>query len=110
MTDQRENGPVDRLLADARAHRAPPALWPAIAERVRRRAVRRPWLRAAALVLGGAGYLLAAAALRPPSTAPAGSDGAAVAVAWQYFGHGAAVPTLPEEDLLRLLTDVRRNR
>jgi peptidoglycan/LPS O-acetylase OafA/YrhL len=112
MTDHHENGPVDRLLAAARAHRAPEALWTAIAARVRRRSVRRPWLQAAALLMGGAGYLLAAAALRSPSPVPARNDGvaAAVAIAWQYSGRGVAASTLPEEDLLRLLADTRRNR
>lgn len=94
--------PLDSLLQQAREHRAPAHLWPAIALRVRRQRRQRLIQNAAAVLAGAIGFLLvAAAAGRSDQVQGARSPDVAgiMATSLPYLA-GSSASALPAEQLL----------
>jgi hypothetical protein len=83
---------LQSLWAQARAHRAPPQLWPAIAARLQARTRGGPWLAAASLVAGAAAYLALAALLQRRASAGDAALQPIVAAAVPDLAQTAAEP------------------
>jgi len=102
------NDPIDVLLQQARAHRAPVHLWPAIAARAGALRPRRWFQYAAAVLVGGFGYLLVAVAVRPRAGThtidPHADPVTAIVARTLPFLDGSGVEPMPDEQrLLRQL-------
>jgi hypothetical protein len=98
--------PFDSLLQQAREHRAPAHLWPAIALRVRGQRRQRLIQNAAAVLVGAVGFLLVAAAAGRSEEVPdaRSPDVAAImATSLPYLAGGAALAMPAEQLLLRQL-------